>query len=411
MKQYTIGCIIFGIIFSLIGLFISIAIGVAGGGAAVLIGILLIIILGILPIYYGISEYKKERQTAKPTIKTQNPKPDISKICFEPKSGYQFDNVPYNQKTFFNEQSPRDFFIHNHNITPTTDIFNFINGYIIQAISAYENNNNKTIDRSKVFDLFYKISKKEIDCMRTFDDVNNRHFGIMSIALFCCIIIDDITYQELKNTPDTWNNAKHFFEGTIPETLKGDFLDTLDNTYIENIINLISNCESDIFEKFNDEKEILDLLDYSLNFAQVFSLTVYNFSIINNLKLNEDGKIAIILFKCEVIIAAYENPLPIKNFSCSKEVLDSIEKTIHQYDIDISKLEEQTHLLILGRCFNMLSSGDYHIHRGTLDTWIAPTILRVHKKCADWLLENKFFTQNEYDEYNKILEENIAEVG
>lgn len=371
MKQYTIGCIIFGIIFFLIGLFVSIAIVVAGGGAAILVGILLIIILGILPIYHGISEYKKDKR--------QNNK------IIESKSTISNDN--------------------------DNDIKKLINDYIERVVYNYNAQSQPRVSISKVKELFYSFCKDELKEYKTCNDVNNHHFGIIGITLICCNIIADITYQQLKTSPDTWNNAKDFFEEAIPETLKEDFLDTLDKTYIENIINLIDNCESDIFEKFNDEKEILDLLDYSLNFAQVFSLTVYNFSIINNLKLNEDGKIAIILFKCEVIITAYENPLPIKNLSCIKEVLDSIEKTIHQYDIDISKLEEQTHLLILGRCFNMLSSGDYHIHRGTLDTWIAPTILRVHKKCADWLLENKFFTQNEYDEHNKILEENIVEVG
>lgn len=197
MKQYTIGCIIFGIIFSLIGLFVSIAIGVAGGGAAILVGILLIIILGILPIYHGISEYKKDKR--------QNNKIIESKTTIS--------NAGDN------------------------DIKNLISNYIERVVYNYNTQSQPRVSTSKVKELFYSFCKDELKEYKTCNDVNNRHFGIMSIALMCCYVLNDIIYQEFKNDNGILLAFKEDYNIEISEDKKQSLLNCLDRSYLSQLIN------------------------------------------------------------------------------------------------------------------------------------------------------------------------------
>ncbi len=230
MKQYAIGCIIFGIIFSIIGLFISIAIGVAGGGAAILVGILLIIILGILPIYHGISEYKKDKR--------QNDKIIESKLTISNAS----DN----------------------------DIKKLIDDYIERVVYNYNAQNAPTVSIYDVKKLFYSYCSNEIDLYKSYNDVNNRHFGIIAITLCCCIIISDNEYQSKKFDESLWFIVTIIFNNKICNDYKRIFFDTLDKSYLQLAI-----------DNFESED-----LSSNINFAQVLELAVHTFSKEHNLDVN-----------------------------------------------------------------------------------------------------------------------------
>ena len=73
-------------------------------------------------------------------------------------------------------------------------------------------------------------------------------------------------------------------------------------------------------------------------------------------------------------------------------------------------VEKQAHFVIMNRCAELLSSGEYHFHAASLNP-IGELILSVYNSTSEWLLNNEYITQNDFDECKQILRKNIQEVG
>lgn len=121
------------------------------------------------------------------------------------------------------------------------------------------------------------------------------------------------------------------------------------------------------------------------------------------------GSRRIFLDKCESLIREYESSKSFGSQSCIEEMMDSIKKTIPQ-NFTYDDLEKQSRFVLVNRCGELLSSGEFHFHTASL-TPKGEAIHRVYSGCSRWLLDNKHITQDEFDEYNQALRKSINEVG
>ena len=118
------------------------------------------------------------------------------------------------------------------------------------------------------------------------------------------------------------------------------------------------------------------------------------------------------LCKCESVIDEYESPIDIGNQSCKSKVIGLIEEDFGSHTPNIDNIEKQSRTLLLNKCYSLLSSGEFHIHFGTLNPYgIAPSLRKVYEGCAKWLLDNNYLTKEQYDENHRCLQENIDMVG
>lgn len=113
--------------------------------------------------------------------------------------------------------------------------------------------------------------------------------------------------------------------------------------------------------------------------------------------------------KCEEIIHSCENTQSIAFQSCLSDLMTSIRGDAPQ-ELLFDDLEKQPRFLLMNRSARLLSSGQFHFHAGSL-TQKGESMYRVFDGCAQWLLENKYLTKEEYDDCKKSLQENIKEVG
>lgn len=114
------------------------------------------------------------------------------------------------------------------------------------------------------------------------------------------------------------------------------------------------------------------------------------------------------LKRCDDLIDRYETS------SCKADVMQAARKKILESKIDLTgkDTEKTAHFFLMNQTAEMLSSGLYHIHYGELNPLgLAPIIRKLHNKCADWLLEKGYMTQEERDEHEKLLSEAILTVG
>lgn len=118
-----------------------------------------------------------------------------------------------------------------------------------------------------------------------------------------------------------------------------------------------------------------------------------------------------IIQKCKELITTYESPLLAGEQSCLNNAIKKIKVSLGESSQPMENIEEKAHFLICVTCFNMLSSGEYHIIYGSLNPFTSSAIMKVYKKSAEWLLNNGCFTQEEFDTHNKDLRNNIATVG
>lgn len=118
------------------------------------------------------------------------------------------------------------------------------------------------------------------------------------------------------------------------------------------------------------------------------------------------------LSRCSSIIDEYERPIDIGNQSCKSRIVGLIEAGLGSYTPNIDNVEKQSRILLLNKCYSLLSSGEFHIHFGTLNpNGIAPSLRKVYEGCAKWLLDNNYLTKEQYDENHRRLQENIDTVG
>lgn len=119
-----------------------------------------------------------------------------------------------------------------------------------------------------------------------------------------------------------------------------------------------------------------------------------------------------LLSRCSSIIDEYELPIGIGNQSCKSKVIGLIEESFCSYSPAIDDIEKQSRTLLLNKCYFLLSSGEFHIHFGTLNpNGIAPSLQKVYEGCAKWLLDKSHLTKEQYDENHRRLQENIDTVG
>lgn len=144
--------------------------------------------------------------------------------------------------------------------------------------------------------------------------------------------------------------------------------------------------------------------------------------ILHNIPSNEEQRIKvnlkepatsgaqrIFLDKCESLIREYEASKSFGAQSCVEEMMASIKKTIPQ-SFTYDDLEKQSRFVLVNRCGDLLSSGEFHFHSASLNPK-GEAIYRVYNGCSQWLLDNKHITQDEFNEYNQALRKSISEVG
>lgn len=117
----------------------------------------------------------------------------------------------------------------------------------------------------------------------------------------------------------------------------------------------------------------------------------------------------VFLEKCESIIREYEICNSFGSQSCLSSVMTHI-KSVLPKDFICDDLEKQSRFLLMNRCADLLSTGQFHFHSGSL-TKEGEAMYRVYNGCSKWLLDNKHITQEEFDNCKKILWKNIQEVG
>ncbi len=110
------------------------------------------------------------------------------------------------------------------------------------------------------------------------------------------------------------------------------------------------------------------------------------------------------LNRCDSIIKGYTSNIP-----CKDEIMKYIKKTTPP-TFQPDNVEKQAHFVIMNRCAELLSSGEYHFHAASLNP-IGELILSVYNSTSEWLLNNEYITQNDFDECKQILRKNIQEVG
>ena len=128
--------------------------------------------------------------------------------------------------------------------TPKQDSVRWlIDDYIERVVYNFNAENQPGVSISKVKEMFYNFNKEEIKQYKTTTDVNNRHFGIMAIALMCCTILNDEVYQTARNHDSILDGMKEDYGVEIPEEKRQEFLSFLDRAYLSQLIKNFANEE------------------------------------------------------------------------------------------------------------------------------------------------------------------------
>ena len=109
----------------------------------------------------------------------------------------------------------------------------------------------------------------------------------------------------------------------------------------------------------------------------------------------------VFLEKCESIIREYEICNSFGSQSCLSSVMTHI-KSVLPKDFICDDLERQSRFLLMNRCADLLSTGNFHFYAASL-TKEGEAMYRVYNGCSQWLLDNKYITQEEFDNCKKIL--------
>lgn len=122
---------------------------------------------------------------------------------------------------------------------------------------------------------------------------------------------------------------------------------------------------------------------------------------------------------CRELITTYEKNSNETIISCKDDLMKSLNSTIERASEEIEKwnhhdndFTKNAHKLIIHACFDMLASGQYHLHRGILDPMIcSASLMRVHDKAVKWSLDKGFISQEGIDVHYEMLNEAIRDMG
>lgn len=105
--------------------------------------------------------------------------------------------------------------------------------------------------------------------------------------------------------------------------------------------------------------------------------------------------------------------------SCKIDLITSINDELQKAQDEIAEWEDYdtdyvkiAHTLLAHHAFDLLSSGKYHIHFGTLNPiGCSSNLMIVYQESMKWGVRNQLLTEAERQEQYKYLISCIAEVG
>lgn len=127
-----------------------------------------------------------------------------------------------------------------------------------------------------------------------------------------------------------------------------------------------------------------------------------------------DSIIEVLLDICRKIIENVENNSP--TISCKNDVIALIKERYENYK-SLNELKPEDHVKfchfsLVNASADLLASGQFHIWRGELDPLTCSSnLLKLHKHCLDWLLENEYITKEAHSANIEQLFEDIKTIG
>jgi hypothetical protein len=149
---------------------------------------------------------------------------------------------------------------------------NVIYNMISKVTKQYNQKNNTSILTTRVAELFFHRLHNDVSEM-TIEDLKNRHFGVFSIIVLCCIIAADKEYVKLQ--AQVWKDLNIYLKELCPDNTKEIFSTVMDDCYIDLSISHFAKFDKEIENTQDDD--VFSLFDTPIGGDELVDKTMARF--------------------------------------------------------------------------------------------------------------------------------------